>query len=96
MTTPTLNRYINMGQLDRFVRMVLGITLIWLRRPPRSSDGPVQRSKISIEQSGHLSVYVCRFPHQTITLNFAKLKGQLLERLKGTGHALAVDKANWD
>ena len=40
--------------------------------------------RIGIEQSGHLSVYVCKFPNQTITLNFAKLKGQLLERLQET------------
>ncbi len=40
--------------------------------------------KITIGQSGHLSSYECRFPQQTLTLNFAKLKAQLLARLKET------------
>jgi hypothetical protein len=40
--------------------------------------------RIGIEQSGHLSVYVCKFPNQTVTLSFAKLKAQLLERLQET------------
>ena len=185
---PTLNRFVNMGQLDRFVRMALGICLMmvaWMFEfpwpfwggiallitaavricpiyrffnistlflgsaktvipwqefldllPPKtdpepvSAPAPIQRApkaapkvepvafslppelthalikdvernaldevlvirffenffgcRITIEQSGHLSSYVCRFPDQTVTLNFAKLKGQLLERLKQT------------
>ena len=40
--------------------------------------------KITVEQSGHLNSYVCRFPEKTIKLDFAKLKAQLLLRLKET------------
>lgn len=182
------NRFVNMGQLDRFVRMMLGISLIlvaWMFEfawpfwggmallitaavrvcpiyalfkistlslgsqktvipweefldllPPKSepevvtAPEPVQRTpkasptivpvafslppeltqalikdvernaldevlvirffenffgcKITVEQAGHLNSYVCRFPDKTINLNFAKLKAQLLVRLKET------------
>lgn len=40
--------------------------------------------KITVDQSGHLSSYVCRFPNQTVKLDFGKLKAKLLERLKET------------
>lgn len=40
--------------------------------------------KIAVEQSGHLNSYVCRYPDQTIKLDFAKLKAQLLARLQET------------
>lgn len=42
--------------------------------------------KISVEQVGHLNSYVCKFPDQTVTLNFAKLKAKLLDRLQETAH----------
>jgi len=188
MNSPTLYRLVNMGQLDRFVRMALGISLIlvaWVFEfrwsfwggivllitaavricptytifnisslslgghktvipweefldllPPKpeaepvAAPAPVQRKpkaappivpvaftlppelthaliqdvqrnaldevlvirffenffgcKISVEQSGHLNSYVCRFPDQTVTLNFAKLKAKLLDRLQET------------
>ena len=40
--------------------------------------------KITVEQSGHLNSYACRFPDKTIRLDFAKLKAQLLNKLKET------------
>jgi hypothetical protein len=37
---------------------------------------------ISIQPSGHLQSYVCKYPDKTVSMNFAQLKQSLLQRLR--------------